>query len=35
MDNDFLQVQDRGGLIKGFGTALIDHRLKDTELRGF
>jgi len=35
MDDDFLQVQDGGGVIKGFGVALIDHGLKDGDLLWF
>ena len=32
MDDGFLQVQDGGGFIKGFGLALIDHSLKYGDL---
>jgi hypothetical protein len=35
MDDDFLQVQDRGGLIQRFGVALSDHNLKDGDLFWF
>ena len=35
MDDDFLQVQDGGGVIKVFGVALIDHGLKDGDLLWF
>jgi hypothetical protein len=35
MDDDFLQVKDGGGVIKGFSLALIDHGLKDVDLLWF
>jgi hypothetical protein len=35
MEDSFLQVQDGGGAIKGFGLALIDHGLKDGDLLWF
>jgi len=35
MDDGFLQVQDGGGLTKGFGLALIDHSLKYGDLLWF
>jgi hypothetical protein len=35
MDDDFLQVQDRGGLIQRFGVTLSDHNLKDGDLFWF
>ena len=35
MDDGFLQIQDGGGLIEGFGLELIDHGLKDGDLLWF
>jgi hypothetical protein len=35
MDDDFLQVQDRGRFVKRFGVALHDHSLKDRDLFWF
>jgi len=35
MDYGFLQVQDGGRVIKGFGVAFIDHGLKDDDLLWF
>ena len=35
MEYGFLQVQDGGGVIKSFGSALINHGLKDRDLLWF